>query len=69
MNSQRIKGFFDLTLDFLFPASDSIKKIEQTSAAELMRTLPRSEPSHTDVCTLFAYRDEKVKHLVWEIKY
>lgn len=55
-------------LEFLFPAKGNIRKIENTSSEDLLRLLPTSE-STTDTTTLFTYADERVKHLVWEIKY
>lgn len=62
-------------LDFLFPAHEGVKKIEGMGAGDLVRLLPASTPSmdaklaHADTTTIFSYSDERVKKLVWEIKY
>lgn len=57
-----------IALEFLFPADESVRAIENTSSDELLRTLPASE-ALDEISTLFAYSDERVKNLVWEIKY
>lgn len=75
MNTQKISGFFGLLVDFLFPASDSAKSFENVSVEEWLRLLPKSETIKEDAggngrdSALFAYKDERVKHLIWEIKY
>src|SRR3989344_3791317 len=73
MNNTGIPHFFGLLLDFLFPADESVKIFENVSADEFKRRLPPSEPivnnGVTGATTLFAYSDERVKRLVWEIKY
>lgn len=63
-----IKATCGAALDFLFPASEMVKTFEDTSASNLLRLLPASEPSG-EFSALFAYCDERVKNLVWEIKY
>lgn len=65
----KFKLFLDYFLDFLFPKANHVETIEKNSAEELLRTLPASEVMINDIYSLFAYGDERVKHLVWEIKY
>ncbi len=68
-STPRTKVFFNWFLDFLFPTEESVRDIEKSSAEELLELLPRSEYIHDSISSLFAYSDERVKHLVWEIKY
>lgn len=62
-------------LEFLFPAEESVRKIESMAAEDLVRLLPTSNAADdiksapADTTTVFSYSDERVKHLVWEIKY
>lgn len=65
---------FSALLDFIFPAEESVREFAGTgtgSVDELERMLPAYEPSNLpkNIECLFAYSDERVKHLVWEIKY
>lgn len=75
MNNAKVSHYknapqiFGLLLDFLFPAGETIKRFENISADELKRRLPPSEPINEDTVAVFAYSDERVKRLVWEIKY
>lgn len=69
MNNAKVPHFFGLLLDFLFPADETVKMSEDVSADELKRRLPPSEPIREDTAAVFAYGDERVKNLVWEIKY
>ncbi len=69
MNNTKVPHFFGLLLDFLFPAGESVKTFENVSVDEFKRRLPPSEPINENVAAVFAYSDERVKHLVWEIKY
>jgi ComF family protein len=63
------KSFFDFGLDFLFPADEMVENIRDLPADELASRLPASEDNLSGTNSLFAYSDESVKHLVWEIKY
>lgn len=65
----RVPRFFGPLLDFLFPVEESVRTLENVSANELERLLPPSEPINEDAVAVFAYNDERVKRLVWEIKY
>jgi ComF family protein len=65
-------------IDFLFPRDAAVSALENMPAEKLLGTLPASEPftvgagnakTSVEIDSLFAYSDERVKHLVWEIKY
>lgn len=57
-------------LDFLFPASDSLLRLEALSAGEMVRTLPGAQEIKDDrTIVLFDYKDETVRELIWELKY
>lgn len=56
-------------LDFLYPKSDDIYELESLSPAELVRKLPPAKDLGEDTLALFAYHDERVQSLVWELKY
>lgn len=65
----KIKSFFDFGLDFLFPSNETAERIKFMPAADLATLLPKNENDIEDTRSLFTYKDEQVKHLVWEIKY
>ncbi len=70
-----MKSAVGQVLGFLFPSEESVRKFEAAPAEELVKILPASEPIQTvnkvriQANALFAYSDEGVKNLVWEIKY
>lgn len=65
----KIKSFFDFGLDFLFPADETVERIRDIPSSSLANILEASEDNIEGTSTLFKYSDERVKHLVWEIKY
>ena len=68
MNS--LKNTFEYLLDFIFPKSELLKKIESLTSGELLNLLPHSrEIDEKNTIILFDYRDKVVKDLIWEIKY
>lgn len=63
----KIKSFI---LDFLFPRSLPVISIENMSADELIRKIPRAREIDDDESgALFDYRNELAKQAIWEIKY
>ncbi|KKS44220.1 MAG: Phosphoribosyltransferase [Parcubacteria group bacterium GW2011_GWA2_42_18] len=59
-----------LILDFLFPRPAPIISIQNMSADEIDRKIPRArEIDGDDLNALFDYRDELAKQAIWEIKY
>jgi len=73
MNKNITNLILHSVFDFLFPVDPKIKKLQETPAQILLDQLPASESfsgdSSTNINTLFSYGDERVKNLVWEIKY
>ncbi len=69
------KASFAAGLDFLFPKEPVVATLEHTPSEKLIELLTPSDPCPPpssvleNIYTLFAYADERVKHLVWEIKY
>lgn len=61
-----LKTVLQPILEFLFPTPEDIIDFETHPNTEL---LPPSDNTIPNCHSLFAYHNEKVKHLVWEIKY
>lgn len=60
----------DAFLDFLFPKSADVHALEAMSPAEMLETLPVAEDTGDErVIAVFAYHEERVRQLVWELKY
>lgn len=53
----------------MFPTNDAVKILERASANILLEQLPKSKPINDACIAIFAYQDEQVKNLIWEIKY
>lgn len=69
MMNPKVKLFLGLALDILFPPDESLVSISDASAEDLASSLPKSQEIGSLNFALFAYSDERVKNLVWEIKY
>lgn len=68
MNHHR--KFARFILDFLFPRAEPIISIQNMSADELVRKIPKArELDEPESKALFDYRNEFAKQAVWEIKY
>lgn len=60
----------NLILDFLFPRSSPVISIENMSADEIVRKIPKArEIDESGMKALFDYRNELAKQAIWEIKY
>jgi len=68
-NKKTMRALLDSFLDFLFPINKSVYELQKTSPKELSEKLPKSPYINDWTSSLFTYADEKIKHLVWEIKY
>lgn len=56
-------------LEFLYPISTEVQKLESLKPEELLSLLPRSTLDERDTLALFSYQDPLVKEIIWEIKY
>lgn len=67
----RIARVWESLLDACFPKSGAAAEIEALDAADARSLLPpASRTAHFDgISPLFDYRDERVRALVWEIKF
>lgn len=67
-----LKSIAEYFLDFIFPKSDSIFKLEQLSIGELLEKLPPAEEiegAGEHLIAVFNYRDPSVREMIWELKY
>lgn len=61
---------FNLILDFLFPQSSPVISIENMTADEIVRKIPKArEIDELEMKALLDYRNELAKQAIWEIKY
>lgn len=61
---------FSLILDFLFPRLEPIISLENMSASEIVRRIPKArEIDDIESKALFDYRNELARQAIWEIKY
>ncbi|MEK7148049.1 MAG: phosphoribosyltransferase family protein [Patescibacteria group bacterium] len=58
-----------LCLDFLYPKSTRVIKLESLSTERLQELLPPSELNIENVSALFNYSHPLVKEIIWQIKY
>jgi len=63
----------DYCLDFIFPKSEHLHKLEALGSGELLRALPRAKEIDQKLTEnyilLFDYKDELVREMIWELKY
>jgi ComF family protein len=65
-----IKTLYGIVLDALFPLSHAEKEIASLAPAAAFNALPRSpKPPIADASAVFAYKDERVSRMIWNIKY
>ena len=63
----RIKN---LCIDFIFPKSLKVLKLEAFSPGALLGTLPpATQPEDKDTIAIFDYKHPTTKEIVWELKY
>lgn len=67
--SQKIKSTYQSILDFIFPRSQFIKKLEKLSTYELYTQTDKSIDEHSWIHSLFDYKDPLIKQAIREIKY
>ena len=61
------KNIFTPLLDFIFPTSETTNSFE-SNPENMLKIFPAAKISNGFTC-LFAYQNNSVKELVWEIKY
>ena len=62
----RSRKIFNFFLDFLFPRSLPVISIENMSASELVRKIPRArEIEGNESKALFDYRNELARRAIW----
>lgn len=67
---KRSHKLLNFILDFLFPRAAPIISIQNMSASELVRKIPRArEIEDNESKALFDYRNELARQAIWEIKY
>lgn len=63
-------SIFRFLLDSVFPLSEEEKTVLKVKPEEALKTLPRSKPSPIpEACAIFSYRDERVRKLIWGLKF
>lgn len=69
MKIATIARFGQFIIDLIFPPSPVVLKLKTIDAEGLELMLEKARELPDDSLALFAYSDESVKNLVWEIKY
>lgn len=65
-----LSGLLNSILDFLFPKTPSVIKLELLSTSDILKTLtPAQDIGHKDTIALFDYKDPVVREMIWELKY
>ncbi|MBU6231881.1 MAG: ComF family protein [Patescibacteria group bacterium] len=65
-----IRALFSVLLDSLFPVPAAEAAVLALSQQEALKSLPRAKQFPTaEACSVFAYKDERVRRLVWALKY
>lgn len=64
-----VKILLDFIAEAIFPTDEQVEQIERSSKDSLIQTLPTAENPPPRCFAIFNYSDERVKNLVWEIKY
>lgn len=65
-----IKNAFSFIIDVLFPRMEAERLLFLLSKEEAYTTLPRSPAPPVPKCrSIFAYKDDRVSKLIWNIKY
>jgi ComF family protein len=64
------KGALGVLVEALFPLHPTERWLSSTPSEKVIRSLPRSKQSSiAESFAVFSYKDERVKRLVWAIKY
>lgn len=56
-------------IDFLYPKGAEVYELESLSPSELLHKLSPALEIEKDTLAIFSYTDEKVRTLIWELKY
>ena len=63
-------AFFNTVIDALFPIHPAEREALAMHESDLFKLLPRATDAPIpEACSIFHYKDERVFHLVWSIKY
>jgi len=63
-------AFFNTVADALFPIHPAEREALAMDESDLFKLLPRATDAPIpEACSIFYYKDERVFHLVWSIKY
>ena len=62
-------SLYNLVLDALFPLSPAEQELFSYSPKDALDTLPSAPPTPIEATSIFAYKDERVAKLIWNIKY
>lgn len=64
------KTVYATFIEALFPISPAEQEALSLDGATAYKALPRAAPAPMPLgCSLFSYKDERVRHLIWAIKY
>ena len=70
MDMSLIQRLYAVLLDALFPLSPEERILFSYSPEKAYLELPRApRPMNPDMTSIFAYKDERVAKLIWNIKY
>ncbi|MFA6601956.1 MAG: hypothetical protein WCT02_03830 [Candidatus Paceibacterota bacterium] len=65
-----ISFLISFVLDALFPLSPAEKEVLAVEPGKIFQVLPRAKASPVpEACSIFTYKDERVRKLIWSIKY
>ncbi|MBX4195670.1 hypothetical protein KW796_01785 [Candidatus Parcubacteria bacterium] len=64
-----LKAVLSGFVDFLYPKSGEVYALEELSPYELLARLPQAPDLGDETIAIFAYYDERVRDLIWELKY
>lgn len=65
-----IKFIYNVILNSLFPISKEEEAVLSLSPQEAWKTLPRAKNFSTkEACSIFSYKDERMRKLIWALKY
>lgn len=63
-------AIFNTAIDALFPIHPAEQEALAMLPEDLFKLLPRAKDAPIpEACSIFSYKDERVSHLVWSIKY
>jgi predicted amidophosphoribosyltransferase len=64
-----MKMFIRFILEFLFPKTETIKKLEGLNSGDILERFRRAEKPPHNISAIFSYEDPLVRDTLWDIKY